>query len=101
MEDKLRNHTLVGFSYSICSQGDRLTGAFNYYYPLPEGPILKKILNFNGSERKCQSVCMMLVAICIDLERWHAVPVAIRGFRTRVPGSLYPDGGAIKIPIPR
>lgn len=56
MEDKLRNHTLVGLSYSICSQGDRLTGAFNYYYPLPEGPILKKIININGSQRKCQSV---------------------------------------------
>ena len=23
MEDKLRNHTLVGLSYSICSQGDK------------------------------------------------------------------------------
>ena len=56
MEDKLRNHTLVGLSYSICSQGDRLTGAFNYYYPLPEGPLLKKIININGSQRKCQSV---------------------------------------------
>jgi hypothetical protein len=56
MEDKLRNHTLVGLSYSICSQGDRLTGAFNYYYPLPEGPILKKITNINSSERKCQPV---------------------------------------------
>ena len=56
MEDKLRNHTLVGLSYSICSQGDRLTGAFNYYYPLPEGPILKKIVNINSSERKCQPV---------------------------------------------
>jgi hypothetical protein len=43
MGNKLRSHTLVGLSYSICSQGDRLTGAFNYYYPLPEGPILKKI----------------------------------------------------------
>jgi hypothetical protein len=30
MGNKLRNHTLVGLSYSICSQGDRLTGAFNY-----------------------------------------------------------------------
>jgi hypothetical protein len=56
MEDKLRNHTLVGLSYSICSQGDRLTGAFNYYHPLPEGPILKKIVDINGSERKCQPV---------------------------------------------
>jgi len=50
------NHTLVGLSYSICSQGDRLTGAFNYYYPLPEGPILKKISNTNRWERKCQTV---------------------------------------------
>jgi hypothetical protein len=56
MEDKLRNHTLVGLSYSICSQGDRLKGAFNYYYPLTEGPILKKTLNSNGSKRKCQPV---------------------------------------------
>ena len=56
MEDKLRNHTLVGFSYSICSQGDRLTGAFNYYHPLPEGPILKKIRNANCCERKCQPI---------------------------------------------
>ena len=54
MEDKLRNHNLVGLSYSICSQGDRLTGAFNYYYPLPEGPILKKISNISESQRKCQ-----------------------------------------------
>jgi hypothetical protein len=55
MEDKLRNHTLVGFSYSICSQGDRLTGAFNYYYPLPEGPILKKMNYDIGSDDKCQA----------------------------------------------
>ena len=54
MEDKLRNHTLVGLSYSICSQGDRLTGAFNYDYPLPEGPILKKTHDINGCERNCQ-----------------------------------------------
>lgn len=54
MEDKLRNHTLVGLSYSICSQGDRLTGAFNYDYPLPEGPILKKTDDTNGCERNCQ-----------------------------------------------
>ena len=50
------NHTLVGLSYSICSQGDRLTGAFNYYYPLPEGPILKKIAYTNDSDSKCQPV---------------------------------------------
>jgi hypothetical protein len=56
MEDKLRNHTLVGFSYSICSQGDRLTGAFNYYYPLPEGPKLKKTIDDIGSDDKCQAM---------------------------------------------
>ena len=64
MEDKLRNHTLVGLSYSICSQGDRLTGAFNYYYPLPEGPILKKIMNDIGCNRKCQPISVRLVVIC-------------------------------------
>ena len=56
MGNKLRNHTLVGLSYSICSQGDRLTGAFNYYYPLPEGPILKKISYSNDSAGECQPV---------------------------------------------
>ena len=56
MEDKLRNHTLIGFSYSICSQGDRLTGAFISYYPLPEGPILKKMIDNIGSNRKCQPI---------------------------------------------
>ena len=56
MEDKLRNHTLVGLSYSICSQGDRLTGAFNYYYPLPEGPILKKMIDDIGSDDRCQGM---------------------------------------------
>ena len=50
------NHTLVGLSYSICSQGDRLTGAFNYFYPLPEGPILKKITYTNDSDSECQPV---------------------------------------------
>ena len=68
MEDKLRNHTLVGLSYSICSQGDRLTGAFNYYYPLPEGPILKKIINSIGCNRKCQPISVWLVVICNDLK---------------------------------
>ena len=50
------NHTLVGLSYSICSQGDRLTGAFNYDYPLPEGPILKKTDDTNDSDSECQPV---------------------------------------------
>ena len=54
MGNKLLTTPLVGLSYSICSQGDRLTGAFNYYYPLPEGPILKKIVYTNDSDSKCQ-----------------------------------------------
>jgi hypothetical protein len=42
---QLLNRALIGFSFSICSQGERLTGAFNRFYcPLSEGRILKKIV---------------------------------------------------------
>jgi hypothetical protein len=45
MGAQLRNRTLIGLSFSICSQGERLTGAFNFFFrPLSEGRILKKIV---------------------------------------------------------
>ena len=47
----------------ICSQGDRLTGAFNFYYPLPEGPILKKITYTNDSDNECQPVCTTFLGL--------------------------------------
>jgi hypothetical protein len=43
---QLRNRTLIGLSFSICSQGERLTGAFNFLFrPLSEGRILKKMVH--------------------------------------------------------
>ena len=44
--------------------------------------------------------CMMLVVICIDLERWHAVPVDISWIQNSDSRLLSPDEGAIRFQSP-
>ena len=55
---------LVGFTFRICSQGERLTLAFNFFLrPLSEGRILTKMIYL--SRKFCESQCVVM----IDLER--------------------------------
>jgi hypothetical protein len=47
---------LVGFTFRICSQGERLTLAFNFFLrPLSEGRILTKMIYL--SRKFCESQC--------------------------------------------